>query len=109
MVRAMDVDLSEECQYRDPNVKTFAWWQAAMKCDEREASNSSPGMVLPEELSDSEDAMEMDDLGQRNKHDLDGLDRIECRQGSSCLIKRPRMIEAEIPFNEADALFGQWV
>ncbi len=104
MVRANELS---ECQYRDPNVKTFAWWQAAARNDERNYATIQPGMVLQEELSDAEDAIEMDEPGQGTKHQLDGEEWKDHYSGSfGTLTKRKRQ---RTPESEADALFGQWL
>ncbi len=115
MTREGDLDL-EECQYRDPNVKTFAWWQAAMKRDERNCATIQPGFVV--EASD-DDTMELDpdpdpDLeisSERRKRSRDSEDEVEHTGGYGGWNKCRRYAALEVPFydTETDALFAQFL
>ncbi len=64
-----------ECQYRDPKVKTFAWWQAALAQKERERVVVQPGCVLEESASDAEETAESG-RPRRSCDDVD-VDEIE--------------------------------
>jgi len=106
--RRTDLD---ECQYRDPTIKTFAWWQAAMVRDERNCATLQPGLVLEEEVSESEDSMKTEDSWQRRKHDLSRQEEKEHSEGLDGLVKKHNMTQSEsvLDDTDADAFFGQWL
>ncbi len=90
-----------DCQYRDPKVKTFAWWQAALRQKERERVIMKPGYVLEEVGSDAEEPADGGD--QRRRHD--GVEEGEIEYtGLFGGWKKRRMSSPDM-----EALWAQWL
>jgi len=93
-----------ECQYRDPGVKTFAWWQAALCQQERERVVVTPGCVLEEVGSDGE---ELAESGSRRRS-CDDEDEMEW-MGRYGGWKKRRTSVGESSFPDTEALLAQWL
>ncbi len=88
----------DECRFRDPRVKTFAWWQAALCQQERDRVVVKPGQVLGEVDLDSEKGEEF------------GVSEDEMEwMGRACGWKRRRVTPPSSPSADTEALWAQWL
>lgn len=87
----------EESRYRDPRVKTFAWWQAALCQKERERAIVKPGQVLGEVGSDAESGSQRRSRDDEDEGEMEWTGRVggwkKRRMSSPC----------------TEALLAQWL
>ncbi len=101
----------DEGQYRDPMIKTFAWWQAAFCQKERDRVTMKPGHILEEVASDSDGSIGSGGSGQKRDDDggSDSEEEIEWtgRYGGWKKRKERRMDGSSSP--ELTALIAGWL
>jgi len=97
-----------EGRFRDPNVKTFAWWQAALCHQERERVIMKPGHILEGEVSDSDGSIGSGGSGQKRDDDGGSEEEVEWT-GRLGGWKKRRMTRPELSSPDMEALWAQWL